>query len=806
VTCSVGVVTVITRDSKNLTGTIPSSLSALTSLQTLKLSVNQLTGSIPDLSALTSLLELWLHNNQLTGSIPDLSAWTSLLDLNLSNNKLTGSIPDLSALTSLQSLHLDFNQLTGSIPDLSALTSLLGLWLNGNQLTGSIPDLSALTSLRVLHLYLNQLTGSIPDLSALTSLQLLYLGINQLTGSIPDLSALTSLVFLHLGANQLTGSIPDLSGLTSLQQQLNLGSNQLTGSIPDLSALTSLQILHLGNNQLTGSIPDLSALTSLRDFYLQSNQLTGSIPDLSALTSLKSLYLRYNQLTGSIPDLSALTALLDLWLQNNQLSGIIPDLSGTALTLGKVDLSCNQFTGETGGSATARDPDWVSTQFCNAPAAPTGLTATPVSTTQLNLSWTDNSINETGFQIESPVGTLIHTTAANVTSYSHSGLTCNTTYTYSLTATNAFGNSAAITGNAMTSPCLIIPQPGPTPQPGPAWIADLTPYQETGLGVRVTIEGTGQGRVVSTTKGVGGQGIDCSSANQRTGCQANFVPATYVTLTPLPATDSAFSGWGGNEDCNKGTFLINGGVLCTAYFQSLNRPLTVEVNGRGKITTEQFKCPPTCQGNYLAGTMVTLQASPTPNWTFAGWSGDCNSQGMVTLTAAKTCRATFLDDLNIPNQGDGNGDGIKDAEQENVASLPDTVSGKYLTLAVDKGCTLDEMSTDSVEQLAGYNQKHQYPQGLVYFDIACAKTTVTLYLHGITKITRRFVLQKYGPKVPGDASTIGWYQIPDVTFDTVKVGNQSVMRASYTLVDGELGDNTGVDGHIIDPAGVMEVE
>ena len=66
---------------------------------------------------------------------------------------------------------------------------------------------------------------------------------------------------------------------------------------------------------------------------------------------------------------------------------------------------------------------------------PSGLSATPVSATQINLSWTDNSNNETGFKIERKTGAgafaQIATMGANVTTYSNTtGLVANTTYTY----------------------------------------------------------------------------------------------------------------------------------------------------------------------------------------------------------------------------------------------------------------------------------------------------------------------------------------------------------------------------------------
>jgi len=81
------------------------------------------------------------------------------------------------------------------------------------------------------------------------------------------------------------------------------------------------------------------------------------------------------------------------------------------------------------------------------PAAPTNLVAIVISKSQINLSWTDNANNETGFRILRCKGStctnfaLIATLGANVTSYTNTGLTANTTYRYHVYAYNGSGNS-----------------------------------------------------------------------------------------------------------------------------------------------------------------------------------------------------------------------------------------------------------------------------------------------------------------------------------------------------------------------------
>ena len=79
-------------------------------------------------------------------------------------------------------------------------------------------------------------------------------------------------------------------------------------------------------------------------------------------------------------------------------------------------------------------------------ASPTSLTATAVSSSQINLTWTDNSSSELGYKIErSPVDNLHYTqiaiVGANITAYTSSGLNEATKYYYRVRAYNAIATS-----------------------------------------------------------------------------------------------------------------------------------------------------------------------------------------------------------------------------------------------------------------------------------------------------------------------------------------------------------------------------
>ena len=121
-------------------------------------------------------------------------------------------------------------------------------------------------------------------------------------------------------------------------------------------------------------------------------------------------------------------------------------LSASILLVMVVFYSCSKSSD--GGSSTA------------VPNDPSNLTGQIAGTNIINLSWTDNSTNETGFNIErktdNGVYSKIATVATNVTTYSDNTVTSNTHYIYRVNAVNGTTTSANYTNefgiNTTTGP------------------------------------------------------------------------------------------------------------------------------------------------------------------------------------------------------------------------------------------------------------------------------------------------------------------------------------------------------------------
>ncbi|KAL3531066.1 hypothetical protein ACH5RR_010388 [Cinchona calisaya] len=409
-----GRVTSINLISKSLTGQLPPDLNKLSSIQSLNLQRNQLSGPLPSLSNIATLREVYLDNNNFTSVPPDfLSGLTSLQTFSISENpnllpwtipnsltdssglvtfsatkaKIVGQIPDIfGSFPSLQNLRLSYNNITGGLPWSFANSGIQNLWLNNQDVgfSGRIEVLGAMSQLSQVWLHVNKFSGPIPDLSECKALFDLQLRDNQLTGVIPpSLTSLPKLSNVSLANNDFQGPVPSFPRGV----QFNLGdTNSFCNTSPgpcDPQVTILLQVAGAlnypsnlasswkGNNACqnwqfiscdTGSV-------SVINFPKQN--FVGTISTAIAnLTTLRSLIMNDNSLTGPIPDsLTSLTKLKTLDVSNNNLSGKIPAFAPSVT----VKTSGNPFI----GIVLPPSPSPPGTT----PTTPGGTNSTPSSTT-----------------------------------------------------------------------------------------------------------------------------------------------------------------------------------------------------------------------------------------------------------------------------------------------------------------------------------------------------------------------------------------------------------------------------------------
>lgn len=101
------------------------------------------------------------------------------------------------------------------------------------------------------------------------------------------------------------------------------------------------------------------------------------------------------------------------------------------------------------------------------PAAPSNLSASNVQPTAAPLTWSDNSSDETDFQVtRSPNGAdswmQVGVVGANVTSFTDAGLTCATTYYYAVHARNAQGQATSNVIAVTSGDCAPPPPAAPS--------------------------------------------------------------------------------------------------------------------------------------------------------------------------------------------------------------------------------------------------------------------------------------------------------------------------------------------------------
>ncbi|KAK1397721.1 Polygalacturonase-inhibiting protein [Heracleum sosnowskyi] len=254
------IISLTIQDDNNLTGQIPPQVGDLPYLETLWFrKLPKLTGEIPTaISALTNLKSVRLSSTNLTGPLPlFFPQLTNLTYLDLSFNKLHGVLPpQLATLPKLEALRLDRNQITGEIPDtFGKFAGSPDIYLSHNQLTGLIPTTFASSDPIRIDLSSNKLEGDISFFFGdKKRLETADFSQNLFTFNFSNVHQFPpALIYLDLNHNLITGSLPSVLAKVQLQT-FNVSYNNLCGKIPtgeNLERFDSTAYLH--NSCLCGT-------------------------------------------------------------------------------------------------------------------------------------------------------------------------------------------------------------------------------------------------------------------------------------------------------------------------------------------------------------------------------------------------------------------------------------------------------------------------------------------------------------------------------------------------------------------------
>jgi uncharacterized repeat protein (TIGR02543 family) len=118
-----------------------------------------------------------------------------------------------------------------------------------------------------------------------------------------------------------------------------------------------------------------------------------------------------------------------------------------------------------------------------------------------------------------------------------------------------------------------------------------------------------------------------------------YFAGTIVTVTAVPDSNYAFTGWGGDLSgtTNPSTVTMTGNKSVTANFTPATYTLTTSAIN-GSILSD----PP--GGVYPPGTPVTLTPTPAPGYKFSSWSGDLSGDenpATLTMSGNKSVTANF---------------------------------------------------------------------------------------------------------------------------------------------------------------------
>ncbi|MDR6549957.1 chondroitinase-B domain-containing protein [Paenibacillus qinlingensis] len=246
-----------------------------------------------------------------------------------------------------------------------------------------------------------------------------------------------------------------------------------------------------------------------------------------------------------------------------------------------------------------------------APSVPTGLAATAASSSQINLSWTasTDNVGVTGYDIYR-AGSLVGSTAT--TTYSDSGLSPSTSYSYTIRAKDAAGNTSAASSTASA-----------TTQAGSS--DTLAPSVPTGLAATAVSSSQINLSWTASTDNVGVTGYDIYRAGSLVGSTSKTMysdsglsPSTSYSYT-IRAKDAAGNTSAASSTASATTQAGGGGTVVNV---STSAQLTSAISSATAGTTIVL-----ANGTYTNG----------GNFSISGKNGTASNP--ITIKAANTGQA-----------------------------------------------------------------------------------------------------------------------------------------------------------------------
>jgi hypothetical protein len=300
------------------------------------------------------------------------------------------------------------------------------------------------------------------------------------------------------------------------------------------------------------------------------------------------------------------------------------------------------------------------------PPAPSGLGATAVSSSAVDLTWTDNSSNETSFAVErSPDGTTWTVVTSSLppgtTSYRDTDLVPTTSYRYRVKATNAAGSSGYSNVATVTTPAaspVVFAESFPGAN-GTAWD-----------GTRWTVN-TGTTASMDVQSGGGRMRFE-NVANARALAVSKMTKqADTETLASFRYTSTAAAARGYFYLASRASGDWVSGYPNTSYFLQLTPDITTvqlwksqagtttsvkSMAGVASVTTAKQWVRFRVVGNTISAKVWTDGTTEPANWELTATDSSITGTGLIQLKWARGGAATaandiILDDITVAQLG-----------------------------------------------------------------------------------------------------------------------------------------------------------